>query len=303
MPEGFDDDAAPIDGDLATTHTPGEDATALRSEQADEESNPAEGFEPHDDAATGAEADADEVIDEAGAPEAQRDWVRKTNKVVQKRLREAAAARKEAADMRDELAQMRREREGLALVMRSKNPAEILRMLQEQFPGAGGDGATKRNGDEGSFTYRPKAGLKMAPEAQEALTEILTDFAGQMEESFLRRMEARTRPLVEQAGRSEALVREQEWSKVRAKYGAGADRWRSETEKLIAGGMPADKALMAASDGAAYLLLQQRKVAADKARSTATPTLPPRGKTVIGATAGGSAGGRRRLADYLGGVR
>lgn len=268
----------------------GDEGTAV-DDQADP-STPAEHDDPAEAAGTSAD-EADDLIDEANAPEDQREWAKRTNKVVQKRLREAAEARKEAAKLREQHAEFERQRAGMAAILRSKNPAQMLEMLQAEF----GTPATEQAPGE-RFAYQPSKPLQMAPEAQTALSEVLNDFAEQMEARWNRRLESQTKPLAEKVGRSEVLVRDQEWSQVRAKYGTGADAWRKDTEDLMGRGMPLDKAIMAASDGKAYRLLEQRRAAADKQKGAQTPTLPPRGRQPSGATTALGTG-RRRLSDYL----
>lgn len=270
-PSGDEGTALDEQADLSTTSNHDEDATETAETATDE---------------------ADDLLDENAAPEDQKQWVKQANKALQKKLRAASQASKERDQLREQLAQFDRERAGLAAIMRTKDPQAVLKMLQEQF--GSGEATPDHNA---RFVYKPTKPLPNA-EAQEALNEVLNDAMSQFEERLLQKIESRTKPLVEKIGRSEALVKNQEWSKVQAKYGTEVDKWRDEAEQLIASGLPVDKAVMAASNGAARDAFLRRQNAAQKAKGSATPVLPVRGRDATLATRTNRTG-PLKLSDYM----
>lgn len=283
--------------DDASASPPSEDVNAAVIDQADDTTLSESDAIPSDDDAPEA-GGSDEVIDESDAPEEAKEWVKRTNKTVQRRLREAAEATKSAQQLREELAVLKAQQQGLAAALRSKDPAKMLSLLQEQF--GGGDDAAEVQAAR-QFRFKPSKPMDNA-EAQEALNEQFSDLASQILNAVRSDLTAAQRPIVEELGRSKVLVRDREWEKVEAKYGSGAAKWRKDAEALMDRGMPADKALMAASDGAAYALLLKKQQAArqagDRVKGAATPTLPPRGRAPVGASPSASAG-KRRLSDYF----
>lgn len=283
--------------DDASASPPSEDVNAAVIDQADDTTLSESDAVTSDDDAPDS-GGSDEVIDDSDAPDEAKAWIARTNKTVQRRLREAAEATKSAQQLREELAVLKAQQQGLAAALRSKDPAKMLALLQEQF-GGGEDAAVTQAARQ--FKFKPSKPMDNA-EAQEALNEQFSDLASQMLEAVRAEFSAAQRPIVEELGRSKILVRDREWEKVESKYGPGASKWRKDAEALMERGMPADKALMAASDGAAYALLLKKQQAArqagDRAKGAATPTLPPRGRAPVGASPSASAG-RRRLADYF----
>lgn len=276
-----------------STAAPSEDVTAgVEDQPTDTTLSEAEGDEGDSGAPT---ADAqDDLIDESDAPPGAEEWVRKTNKAVQRRLREASEAQKELQRAREELAVTRAQQQGLAAALKSKDPARMLEFLKEQF---GGDAGEEHDASAPvQFQFKPRKPMSNA-EAQEALNEQFSDLGAQLLDSVRSLVSQAQRPLSEKVAKSEVLVRDQAWSKVVAEYGQGASQWREKAEQLVARGMPMTEALMAASQGKAYELKLQRAAAAKKAKGAATPTLPPRGRAPQGATP--SVTGRRLLSAYL----
>lgn len=256
------------------------------------DTNPSES-DGEDAVAEGESADAaDDVIDETGAPEGAKEWIAKTNKAVQQRLRESAKAVKEAEALRKEYEELRHQHQGVVNILRSKEPAKALELLRE-LAGVEAKGAEK---SDAAFKFNPKKRLS-SDEAQEELSSQFDDFGAQMLAYVERRFSDLQQPLVEKVGRSEEVVRDRAWEKVTAEYGPDAARWRKQTEALVERGMPLEEALMAASKGEAYGLKLKKRQVAQKAKGVGTPALPPRGRSPVGASVSG--GGKRRLSDYF----
>jgi len=289
MPDPFDSEPATDD---SVVTAPGDEGAPL-DEQGDPSTSPEhDEIDPTHDGQVNTDA-ADEAIDETNAPEEHKAWVRSANKALQKKLREAAEAKKANEQALTEYQRLKTQEAGLQAILKTKDPATVVKFLQEQFGGS----APATSGAE-PFKFTPKRPLK-DPDANSALTDFMDDFGEQILDRIERSIGARAQPLEEKVGRSESLVRDARWGKVVASYGNGVSAWREKTEKLMEMGMPEEEALMAASKGQAYALKQARLAAAKKAKGAQTPTLPPRGRSMHSASPTQVPAGRRKLADYF----
>lgn len=286
-----DTPVAELDSDMAPS---GDDAAAL-DEQADA-STPAD----HDETTTEADessGDATELIDEAQAPETARDWVRQTNKTVQKRLREAAQAKKEAERVNGEVAELRAQMAGFQKLLSMKNPAAVIDAIREQY-GIKVDAAEEP--ERPAFVFKPSKALAKDPEADKELRELFSELGSQLMTAVRGEVSTATRPLAETSRKSEALVRDQEWGRIVSRHSPKIDQWRAKTEAFAAEkGVTLDEALLIVSKGESRDILRQRAVAADKAKGSQTPVGAPRGRSPRGASVN-HPGGKRRLADYMG---
>jgi len=237
---------------------PSEDQAASNPTDAEDPSAVDAGDEGDQEVVEGA---SDDEVDDAG--EAAKDVPG-----LQKKLREAAKARKALQAAQEENARLRAQADAFQVLLKNPNAEQLLRDLRKNGMLPGANSGSDSQAEPADFI--PKSDYGFEEKTDQGLRRMLNDGLGAM----LSKLKSELAPVAQEVNISRESRREAEWKSL-VKGNPQLDKYKTDAYALAQSkGLGLDEALLLASKGKSALLNGSAKAAAVAAK---TPVLSSRG--------------------------
>lgn len=191
---------------------------------------------------------------------------------LQRKLYEAAQARKKVSELEQRLAQSESYATAFETLMKHKDPAKAIQGFRELM---GGSAAPVDDVDG----LVPQGDFGFDADTQKGLNAFAKAFAGNLVSNIREAMQ----PIAREVGNVKTQRANAEWGELVKAHGEGIGKWKAQAEKTSRElGVPLKKALAFVSDGA-FATMRAAKAAASARADERTPTLAQaRGRTGVG---------------------
>lgn len=191
---------------------------------------------------------------------------------LQRKLQEAAQARKKLSELEQRLAQSESYATAFETLMKHKDPAKAIQGFRELM---GGSAAPADDVDD----LVPQGDFGFDADTQKGLNAFAKALTGNLVSKIREAMQ----PIAQEVGNVKTQRTNAEWGELVKAHGDGIGKWKAQAEKTSRDlGVPLKKALAFVSDGA-FATMRAAKAAAAAQAAERTPTLAQnRGRTGIG---------------------